>query len=161
MKARTRRGSLLVWAAAVVATSFLVAQGSAMAGWTTARSVEDNAKWDKEARASDDDPGLYAIDKTNAATLGTPLVMKFGAADTGIVAKKLRVKADWWGPFCEKIVIKIEYSDGGAWAWHTLWDAPFTGAENAVYKTIDIPQGKRRIRSVQFQWKYTVKGYWW
>jgi len=149
-------------AVALAAACVFGAQFEAMAGWTTAQSVEDNAKWDKEARASDDDPGLYAIDKTNAATLGTPLVMKFGAADTGIVAKKLRVKADWWGPFCEKIVIKIEYrDDGGNWVWHALWDAPFTAADNAVYKYIDIPQGKRRIRSVQFQWKYKVSGYWW
>jgi len=148
---------------ALAAALFVSVQGSAMAGWETANGFEDpDGKWASEARASDGDAGLYAVDKTNAARLGAPLRLRFGAPDAGIVAKKLRVKADWWGPFCEKIVIKIEYrDDGGNWVWHALWDAPFTAADNAVYKYIDIPQGKRRIRSVQFQWKYKVAGYWW
>jgi len=146
---------------ALAAALFVSAQGSAMAGWEKADSVEDNSKWDHEGRASDGDPALYAIDKTNSTGLGTPLVMKFGAPETGIVAKKLRVKADWWGPFNKRIVIKIQYRNtDGEWVWATVHNAAFESTENAVYKYIPVPEGKRRIRRVQFQWEYKVSGYW-
>jgi hypothetical protein len=145
--------------ASIILTSTFAS--SAYAGWEKAQAVvahpNDNGdaddKWADKAKASDGDPALYAVDKSNRSGWGAWLELQFGGAK-GLLAGHLRINADWWTGAVDKVMIDIQYAE------QTNWVTVHEGAvPNAVYKE-DIVFVAGNVSKVRFRYHYTRSGYW-